>query len=378
MDANTMKATLEHKHTNHLIDENSPYLLSHAHNPVNWYPWGEEALDRARSEDKPIFLSIGYSACHWCHVMERESFENEEIAAMLNQHFISIKVDREQRPDIDKIYMAFTTAMTGHGGWPMSVFLTPELKPYYAGTYFPPEDRYGRPGFKRLITELALAYDSQKEKVYSAATEIYNRINKEQSTNLSPVNLTQDLPRRAAVQFANQSDKEHGGIGREPKFPHAVELSLLLRQFKSTGDSTFLQTAELALTKMARGGIFDQLGGGFSRYSTDRKWLVPHFEKMLYDNSLLVSTYAEAFQLTGNELYREVVTKTLDFILRELSDSSGGFYSALDADSEGEEGKFYVWSSSEIEHLLGDEADLFMRYYNVTAAGNFEGKNILN
>jgi len=367
----------EHKYTNHLIEENSPYLLSHAHNPVDWYPWGDEALARAKAENKPIFLSIGYAACHWCHVMERESFEDEKIAAILNEHFISIKVDREQRPDLDQIYMSFTTALTGAGGWPMSVFLTPDLKPFFAGTYFPPEDRYGRPGFGRLISEVARAWQEEREKVVASSDHILNQISTQLNRDAGRSLLSLGMLEKGASALMQGFDSVHGGFGAAPKFPHATELSFFLRYYRKSGDLTYLQAAEKALKGMAHGGIYDQLGGGFARYSVDEKWLVPHFEKMLYDNGLLAQLYAEAYQVTGRELYLETMKGTLDFILREMTDPGGGFYSALDADSEGEEGKFYVWSRKEIEDVLGKDADLFCRFYNVTPGGNFEGSNIL-
>lgn len=374
----TDSSGVTYAHTNHLINENSPYLLSHAHNPVNWYPWGEEALAKAKAEDKPIFLSIGYAACHWCHVMERESFENELIAAVLNEHFVAIKVDREQRPDLDHIYMSFTQAMSGHGGWPMSVFLTPDLKPFFAGTYFPPDDVQGRPGFMKVITEISRAYQESHEQVVESADAIFEKVNEALAVTPEPSLLTPDLIDRGAKGLMTNFDHTYGGFGSQPKFPHAVELSLLLRQYRRSGDLTYLQAAEKALQGMARGGIYDQLGGGFARYATDARWLVPHFEKMLYDNGLLVTTYAEAYQLTKNELYLKTIRGTLDWLLREMTDSTGGFYSALDADSEGEEGKFYVWSVDEIRSALGERAQLFMDYYNVSERGNFEGRNILN
>ncbi len=368
----------EHKYTNHLIDENSPYLLSHAHNPVDWYPWGEEAIARARELNRPIFLSIGYAACHWCHVMERESFENETIAALMNKDYICIKVDREQRPDIDEIYMAFTTIMTGSGGWPMSVFLTPDLKPFYAGTYFPPEDKYGRPGFSKILTEIARAYKEDHEKIVSSSAEIFAEVSRRIQSTTTEQAIAPNAVALGAGQLMRNFDQANGGFGSSPKFPHALELSLFMRHYKNSGDKSYLAAAQKAIDAMADGGIFDHVGGGFARYSTDERWLVPHFEKMLYDNSLLVQTYADAYQITGNEAYKDIIRRTLDFMLREMLDESGGFYSALDADSEGEEGKFYVWSRSEIISPLGDDAGEFIKYYNVTMVGNFEGHNILN
>ena len=363
--------------TNHLAGESSPYLLAHAHNPVDWYPWGDEALSLARELDRPIFLSIGYSSCHWCHVMERESFENEEIAAILNEHFVSIKIDREQRPDLDHIYMTFTQAMTGAGGWPMSVFLAPNLKPFFAGTYFPPDDLYNRPGFRKVLTEIAKAYQESKASIIESSEGIFDEI-RTHLLRTSPETLLSDRLLIAGANGLMQTfDHSHGGFGSAPKFPHATELSFFLHHYKRTGDLSFLQAAEKALTAMARGGIYDQIGGGFARYSTDAHWVVPHFEKMLYDNALLVTTYVEAFQITKREAYRRIVKETLDFILNEMTDDSGGFYSALDADSEGEEGRFYLWEKSELQAALGEDAPLFCRYFNVNERSNFEGRNIL-
>ena len=369
----------EHEYTNHLINENSPYLLSHAHNPVDWYPWGKEALNKAKTEDKPIFLSIGYSACHWCHVMERESFENEEIAAIMNENFICIKVDREQRPDLDQIYMSFTTALTGGGGWPMSVFLTSDLKPFFAGTYFPPDDHYGRPGFKKVLTEISLSYEEEKQKIFESADAIFTQINGSVTNVVSNTTiLNAEMLRTGARLLLRSFDNINGGFGSSPKFPHGTELSYFFRYFNSSKDSSYLEATEQALMAMAKGGIYDHLGGGFARYATDDKWLVPHFEKMLYDNGLLIPVYVEAYQITGKEEYKKVIKETLDFISREMTDKTGGFYSALDADSEGEEGKFYVWTKKEINSVLEDDSPTFCEYYNVTDKGNFEGKNILN
>jgi len=366
------------RHTNRLIEENSPYLLQHAHNPVDWHPWGEEALARAKAEDKPIFLSVGYAACHWCHVMERESFEDEETARLLNDHFVSIKVDREQRPDIDQIYMSFTMAMTGGGGWPMSVFLTPDLKPFFAGTYFPPEDTQGRPGFKHVLREIAAAYRESKAQLLESSEAIFGQIAGYLRSSPEPTLLTPELVHKVARTLMGAYDSRFGGFGHAPKFPHGVELSFLLRQYKATGDLSLRAAVEKTLGAMAEGGIYDHLGGGFARYSTDERWLVPHFERMLYDNALLVPVYSEAYRITRDRRCRTVVVETLDWVLREMTAPCGGFYSAVDADSEGEEGKFYLWTKEEIDRVLGDRAELFCRYYNVTAAGNFEGKNILH
>ncbi len=366
-------------YTNNLIDENSPYLLQHAHNPVNWYPWCDEALNKARTEDKPIFLSIGYAACHWCHVMEKESFENVKVAKILNEHYISIKVDREQRPDLDQIYMSATTALTGSGGWPMTVFLTPDLKPFYAGTYFPPEERYGKPGFGYLITEIANAYRDDRANIDQMALRVTDALESRLKLGGDRTSLDHSHLDYARRGLMNNYDTVNGGFGTQPKFPHGTEIAFLMKRCAATGDEKLLNAINRSLTRMARGGIYDQLGGGFHRYSVDARWLVPHFEKMLYDNGILSTVYAEAFQLTKNELYRKTVRETLDFVLREMTDSSGGFYSSLDADSEGEEGKFYVWRKDEIERALGDDTRMFVMYYNVTDQGNFEhGASILN
>ncbi|HEX2897051.1 MAG TPA: thioredoxin domain-containing protein [candidate division Zixibacteria bacterium] len=366
------------KNRNRLANESSPYLLQHADNPVDWYPWGKEALNKAKAEDKPIFLSIGYSACHWCHVMAHESFENPDIAALMNVNFINIKVDREERPDLDEIYMSFTTAMTGSGGWPMSVFLTPDLKPFYAGTYFPPDERYGRPGFAKVLAQLSEAYKSQKKELVESSENIFKALAEQVHADVKQAELDQNALSKACEQLYSNFDRESGGFGTQPKFPHPTELSLFLRQYDQSDDSRFLNAAELALKNMARGGIYDQIGGGFHRYATDNKWLVPHFEKMLYDNALLVPVYADAFQITNNDLYLKIIRETLDFLLREMTSPEGGFYSALDADSEGEEGKFYVWDIAEIKNALDEDAERFVQYFNVTSNGNFEGHNILN
>jgi len=368
------------KHTNRLIDETSPYLLQHAHNPVDWYPWGEEALNLAKELDKPILLSIGYSACHWCHVMERESFENEEIAAIMNKHYINIKVDREERPDLDEIYMSAVQIMTGSGGWPMTVFLTPDRKPFYGGTYFPPDDRYGRPGFPKLLVAVKDAYQNKRADIDEQAEKLVSHIN--QISNPESVDdllLDDKIIEQAFYHYQNRFDSQHGGFGQAPKFPPGMGLILLLRYWKRSGNSRSLHIVEFTLEKMARGGMYDQLGGGFHRYSTDEIWLVPHFEKMLYDNSLLTVAYLEAFQATSKPFYREVVEETLDYVLREMyNQQNGGFYSTQDADSEGVEGKFFVWTPGEVEQILGQaDAKIFCDFYDVTDHGNFEHQNIL-
>ncbi len=365
--------------TNRLVHETSPYLKQHAHNPVDWYPWGPEALARARQLDRPIFLSIGYSACHWCHVMEHESFEDPEVARILNDHFVSIKVDREERPDLDQIYMTAVQMLTGQGGWPMSMFLTPDLKPFYGGTYFPPDDRYSRPSFKRLLLALAEAWRERRDEIDRSAGQITANLQGLGRLETQPGELGPALLRGAATQLSRAFDRVYGGFGQAPKFPHPMDLRLLLRAWRRFGDDDALHMVRLTLDRMAMGGIYDHLGGGFHRYSTDERWLVPHFEKMLYDNALLSAAYLEGYQATGEALYRDVVEETLGYVLREMTSPEGPFYSTQDADSEGEEGKFFVWSAQEIEAILGaDRADLFMDVYSVTAEGNWEGKNILN
>ncbi|MEM3065232.1 MAG: thioredoxin domain-containing protein [Candidatus Nitrosotenuis sp.] len=362
---------------NHLIHETSPYLLQHAHNPVDWYPWCDEALQKAKQENKPIFLSIGYSSCHWCHVMEHESFENEEIAKIMNENFVSIKVDREERPDLDDIYQKACQMATGQGGWPLSVFLTPDQKPFYVGTYFPILDSYGRPGFGSILRQLAQAWKEKPQDVKKAAENFMANLQGADMV-VSPAKLERSILDEAAVNLFQIADNTYGGFGSAPKFPNAANLSFLLRYSKLSKISRFSEFVLKTLNKMARGGIFDQIGGGFHRYSTDARWLVPHFEKMLYDNALLPVVYAEAYALTKDPFYLEVIRKTLDFVLREMVSPQGGFYSALDADSEGEEGKYYVWSKKEIQEILGKDADIFCLFYDVTDGGNFEGKTILN
>jgi uncharacterized protein YyaL (SSP411 family) len=362
---------------NRLATALSPYLKQHAGNPVDWYPWGDEALRKAREEDRPIFLSIGYSACHWCHVMERESFENKDIAALLNAHFVAIKVDREERPDLDRVYMKAVQVLTGRGGWPMSVFLTPDLKPFYGGTYFPPEDRHGSPGFRRVLTELARLWTDDRQKLLGSADQLFGYLSQ---TGTAGKGTLDRVPIRAAIgELAKEFDAEEGGFGGAPKFPPAGVLELLLREYRRTGDESLLRMVTKTLDAMARGGIYDQLGGGFHRYSVDDQWLVPHFEKMLYDNALLVPVYLDAWLVTGEQRFREVARETLDFVLRDMLDDSGGFHSSLDADSEGVEGKFYVWSQQEIEGILAErERKPFLRAYGVTPQGNWELGNILH
>ena len=369
----------ETKHTNRLSSESSPYLLQHAHNPVDWYAWGEEALQAAREQNKPILLSIGYSACHWCHVMEQESFELGEIASLMNEHFINIKVDREERPDLDAIYMNFVQMTTGSGGWPLTVFLAPDQTPFFGGTYFPPEDSHGRPGFKRVLKSIADYYHSRSEELEKNREEVIRELH--QSARLETVEgpLREALMDESFRKLGRQFDPHHGGFGDAPKFPSAMALAFLLRYYKRKKSESALETVNLTLQEMARGGIYDQLGGGFHRYSVDDRWLVPHFEKMLYDNALLARLYLEAYQVTADPFYREIAKETLTYVQREMRDPGGGFYSAQDADSEGEEGKFYVWSPPQVESVLGKaEAKRFNEYFDVTAPGNFEGQNILH
>jgi uncharacterized protein YyaL (SSP411 family) len=369
----------EHSFTNRLINETSPYLLQHAHNPVEWYPWGAEALEKARAENKPILLSIGYSACHWCHVMEHESFENVEIARLMNENFVNIKVDREERPDLDQIYMNAVQMMTGHGGWPMTVFLTPAGVPFYGGTYFPPADRYNMPGFPRVLIGVSQAYQERPEDITQTATAMLAELRRINPASESGEGLTTPALDNAYRGMARNYDATHGGFGGAPKFPAPMNLEFLLRIHHRTGDSKALEMVLQTARKMAEGGLYDQLGGGFHRYSTDATWLVPHFEKMLYDNALLSRLYLHVYQLMGQEFYRRIAEETLDYVLREMKDERGGFYSTQDADSEGHEGKFFVWTPDEIALILGPEdAALFNAYYDVTKEGNFEGKNILH
>jgi uncharacterized protein YyaL (SSP411 family) len=369
----------KYKHTNRLIDESSPYLLQHVHNPVDWYPWGDEALERAKHEDKPILLSIGYSACHWCHVMAHESFENESIASMMNRNFINIKVDREERPDLDAIYMEAVQLIGGSGGWALAVFLTPDREPFYGGTYFPPEDRHGLPGFERVLSAAASAYKDRRDQVKSAADQLVAYLNRATDVISDSVQVSANTLTNAYVSLKGSYDFQNGGFGLAPKFPQPMVLEFLLRYWHGGGDKEALAIVENALTKMANGGIYDQIGGGFHRYSVDAKWLVPHFEKMLYDNALLSRLYMHAYQATGNDFFKRIACETLDYVIREMRDTSGGFYSTQDADSDGVEGKYYVWSHNEITSILGREnGGLFCRYFGVTEQGNFEGNNILS
>jgi uncharacterized protein YyaL (SSP411 family) len=369
----------EHKHTNALIHETSPYLLQHAHNPVNWYPWGEAALEKARAENKPILLSIGYSACHWCHVMEHESFEDEAIAGLMNENFVSIKVDREERPDLDQIYMTAVQMMTGQGGWPMTMFLTPEGVPFYGGTYFPPADRYNMPGFPRVLLSVAEAFRSQPEQVANTVTSMLGELRRIGIAEESRELLTTEILDSSYRRMAKNYDATHGGFGSAPKFPPAMTLEFFLHSYHRTGSADALEMVQHTARKMAEGGMYDQLGGGFHRYSVDAKWLVPHFEKMLYDNALLARLYLHIYQLTRDEFARRIAEETLDYVMREMTDARGGFYSSQDADSEGEEGKFFVWSREEIVSLLGEaNAAIFCDYFDVTESGNFEGQNILH
>ncbi|MBV9253374.1 MAG: thioredoxin domain-containing protein, partial [Actinobacteria bacterium] len=364
---------------NRLAGETSPYLRQHQDNPVDWYPWGEEAFSRAILEDKPILLSIGYSACHWCHVMAHESFEDPDTAKVMNDLFVCVKVDREERPDVDAVYMEAVLAMSGNGGWPMTVFITPDGRPFFGGTYFPPEPRHGLPSFVQLLQAVDEAWRERRGEILGQADQLSDAIlSRTQTGGPSPGEISADLLERAYGMLREQFDPEWGGFGRAPKFPQTSMLELLLRAHAHNGSADTLQMVTTSLDAMASGGIYDHLGGGFARYSVDRVWLVPHFEKMLYDQAALARVYLHAWQVTGEERYLQVLTETIDYVLRELRQPDGGFSSAEDADSEGEEGKFYVWRPEEIDAVLGDAAPAAWEWYGVTKAGNFEGSNILH
>ena len=364
------------EHTNRLIDETSPYLLQHAHNPVDWYPWGEAAFGKARAEDRPILLSVGYSACHWCHVMAHESFEDQATAEYMNAHFVNIKVDREERPDVDAVYMQAVQALTQHGGWPLTAFLTPEGEPFYGGTYYPPEPRHGMPGFRQVLEAMSDVWRTRRDEAAGSAAELTRHL--QQAARIAPGEgePQPELLAEAATAIERRFEERHGGWGGAPKFPAPQTIEFLLRRSRD-GDTVALAQAEATLDHMANGGIYDQLGGGFHRYSTDAEWLVPHFEKMLYDNAQLARAYLSAFQVTAKPRYRGIVEETLAYVLREMTSPEGGFYSAQDADSEGEEGKFFVWSRDEIRQALGRDAMAFEALYDVSERGNWEGVNVL-
>ena len=370
-----------HQFTNKLITETSPYLLQHAHNPVNWFPWGEEALNRAKNEDKPILVSIGYSACHWCHVMERESFEDEETAVMMNEHFVNIKIDREERPDLDHIYMDAVQAMTGSGGWPLNIFLTPSGKPFYGGTYFPPKKAFNRPSWKEVLLGVKEAFSQRRNEIDAQAENLTEHLTQANSFGISSSAgaefFTKEKTTESFTNIMKNADRVWGGFGSAPKFPQSFIIQYLLRFHYVNESQEALQQALLSIDKMIDGGIYDQVGGGFARYATDTEWLVPHFEKMLYDNALLISVISEALQLTGKKRYKQVIEETIEFIQRELMHPEGGFYAALDADSEGEEGKFYVWKYEEIRDLLKDDGIIFAHFFGMKPGGNWEGENIL-
>ena len=366
--------------SNKLAGENSPYLLQHADNPVAWFPWGEEALGLAREQDKPILLSIGYAACHWCHVMAHESFENEATAALMNRYFVNIKVDREERPDLDSIYMGAIQALNGQGGWPLTAFLTPEGEPFYGGTYYPPVPRYGMPSFTQVLESVADAWQTRREEIENSAAGIAAHLSQAAAAASTQAGkaANEALFDQALQVILGQFDSEEGGFSRAPKFPPSMTIEFLLRMVMQREEKMARQMAVFTLDKMAKSGMYDQLGGGFARYATDNKWLVPHFEKMLYDNALLARAYLHAYQVTGDALYRRIVEETLDFVAREMRHEEGGFYSSYDADSEGVEGKFYVWQADEIREVLGKDAELFMARYGVSDEGNWEGENILH
>jgi len=362
---------------NHLAQENSRYLRQHAENPVDWYPWGDEALGVAMREDKPIFLSIGYSACHWCHVMAHESFEDKAVAQLLNAHFVSIKVDREERPDLDRLYMGAVQAMTGNGGWPMSIFLFPDGTPFCGGTYFPPRDRYGMPSFRRVLESIIDAWEHRRDELAASGDRVVTHIQRDAAAQAKGIPVNEDLLSGAASRLLEQYDREHGGWGAGPKFPQPMAIEFLLSYGARRGDSQLLHAATHTLGAMARGGIYDQLGGGFHRYSVDGQWDVPHFEKMLYDNAQLARLYLHAWQATGRTLFKDIVQETIDHLLCEMRHIGGGFFATQDADSEGQEGKFFLWSVDEIRAVLGDRADSFMSAYAVSDGGDLDGRNVL-
>ena len=363
--------------TNKLINESSPYLLQHADNPVNWYPWGSEALDLSKNENKPIFLSIGYSACHWCHVMEKESFENNKVANILNEHFISIKVDREERPDIDSIYMNAVQSMGINGGWPLSVFLTPECMPFYAGTYFPTNDRHGMPGFINILENIQKIYNSEFEKVNSIAKNVTEHLQHDDNNTNGLIN--EGILHNAFEILKNNFDDANGGFGTFPKFPQAMIYEFLLQYYSKYENTEALDMVEFTLSNIANGGIFDQIGGGFHRYSTDQKWLIPHFEKMLYDNALLVKLYLHLYQITGNSIFKNIIDKTLNFIENEMLDKNGGFYSSIDADTNNIEGEYFVWTKKELTNIFdNNDLNLICDFFGIKENGNFEGSNVLH
>ncbi|MBM03255.1 MAG: thioredoxin domain-containing protein [Chloroflexi bacterium] len=364
--------------TNKLINESSPYLLQHADNPVNWYPWSSEALNLSKNENKPIFLSIGYSACHWCHVMEKESFENNKVANILNEHFISIKVDREERPDIDSIYMNAVQSMGINGGWPLSVFLTPECMPFYAGTYFPTNDRHGMPGFINILENIQKIYNSEFEKVNSIAKNVTEHLQHDDDNNTNGL-INEGILHNAFEILKNNFDGENGGFGTFPKFPQAMIYEFLLQYYSKYENTEALDMVEFTLSKIANGGIFDQIGGGFHRYSTDQKWLIPHFEKMLYDNALLVKLYLHLYQITGNSIFKNIIDKTLNFIENEMLDKNGGFYSSIDADTNNIEGEYFVWTKKELTNIFdNNDLNLICDFFGIKENGNFEGSNVLH
>ncbi len=372
-------------YTNHLINETSPYLLQHAHNPVDWYAWGETALQKSKELNKPILVSIGYSACHWCHVMERESFEDEATAKIMNENFINIKIDREERPDLDHIYMDAVQAISGSGGWPLNVFLTPDTKPFYGGTYFPPVKAFNRSSWKEILLAISEAWKEKQNEIESQAENLLNHLRQSNGFGQTQNILKQSLEEKISKEqcytifqtIMKTADGEWGGFGNAPKFPQTFTIEYLLQYYHFTGNDEALHQAVLSIDKMLQGGIYDHVAGGLARYSTDKEWLIPHFEKMLYDNALLISVLCDAYQVTQNKYYKEAIRKAINFIQEELSDPPGGFYAALDADSEGEEGKYYVWQKKDVDNILGNDAPVFCKYFDITDKGNWEGKNIL-